>query len=259
MGHIRLGRLPRTYRWRQVVELLDESSDGAATVATATLRAAELRLRRLADDPSVSYCFWLLTRITQAARTQDFPAALAEIGLDAREGEPVLSFISRVSDRARREVVHHRESGHFAELASLALRRALTETVGQQGGSLFGSSVDDLQAALRAYSTDRSFGQVSRRFFGDFMARTLASFVERELANHIGVGHRLQDLDQSREFSAALDLHTRQQARIMEDFAADWYGRRNRLTAGEISREEAQGFVAVALRKLRSELTRPDA
>jgi hypothetical protein len=218
-----------------------------------------LRLRRLAADPSVAYCFWLLARITQAARSRDFPAALAEVGLDAREGEPVLSFISRVADIARDEVGQHPESGHFAELASLALRRALTETVGQHGRSLFGSSVDDLQAALRAQSTDRSFGQVSRRFFGDFMARMLAAFVERELANHIGPGHGLRSLDQSRDFSDALDLHTRQAARIVEDFAADWYGKRNFLAGGRISHEEAQGFVAHALRKLRSELTRPNA
>ena len=259
MGHIRLGRLPRTYRWRQVVGLLDDAPSDGSAIAGATARAAELRLRRLAGDPAVSYCFWLLTRITQAARTQDFPAALAEIGLDAREGEPVLSFISRVSDIARQEVVHHRESGHFAELASLALRRALTETVGQQGGSLFGSSVEDLRSALRAYSTDRSFGQVSRRFFGDFMARMLASFVERELANHVGAGHGLRSLEQSRDFSDALDLHTRQSARIVEDFASGWYGKHNWESKGQISREDAQGFVGVAMRKLRMELTRSGA
>ena len=254
MGHIRLGRLPKTHRWQAVVGLIEDAPAEVSAIASATARAAEFRLRQLKDDPAVAYCFWLLTRITQAARSQGFSAALAEIGLDTRDGEPVLSFISRVSDLARQETVHHRDSGHFAELASLALRRALTETVGQQGGSLFGSSIDDLQSALRAYSTDRSFGQVSRRFFADFMARTLASFVERELANHVGSGHGLRSLDQSREFSAALDLHTRQSARIMEDYAAGWYSKHNWVTRGQISREEAQGFVAIALRKLRSEL-----
>jgi hypothetical protein len=259
LGHIRLGRLPRTRRWQQVVDLLDASTDGASSVARATLQAAEFRLRKLADDPSVSYCFWLLTRITQAARTDDFRTALAQIGLETREDESVLSFVSRVADVARHELVQHPESGHFAELAALALRRALTETVGQQGGSLFGSSVDDLQAALRAYSTDRSFGEVSRRFFGDFTARMLAAYVERELTNRIGEGPRLQTLTQSGEFMAGLDVHTRQAARIMEDFAAEWYSKRNWLTGGQISRDEAKGFTAVAFRKLRSELTRPDA
>ena len=102
--------------------------------------------------------------------------AAVDFGRDARDGESILTFIARVADVAHREVARHDESGHFAELASLALRRALTGTVGEHGGSLFGSSVDDLQSALRTHSTDRSFGRVSRRFFGEFMARMLASF-----------------------------------------------------------------------------------
>jgi hypothetical protein len=39
----------------------------------------------------------------------------------------------------------------------------------------------------------------------------------------------------------------------METFAADWYSKHNWEAKGEISVVEAQGFVAVALRKLRSE------
>lgn len=37
-------------------------------IARATVEAASNRLRALADDPSVTYCFWLLTRVTHAAR-----------------------------------------------------------------------------------------------------------------------------------------------------------------------------------------------
>ena len=49
MGHIRLGTLPQTRRWDQVVELI--SRDGsAAAVATAALNAAEEGFKRAADD-----------------------------------------------------------------------------------------------------------------------------------------------------------------------------------------------------------------
>ncbi len=39
----------------------------------------------------------------------------------------------------------------------------------------------------------------------------------------------------------------------MEDFASGWYSKRNWESQGQISPEEARGFVAVALRKLRME------
>src|SRR3712207_7800223 len=47
---------------------------------------------------------------------------------------------------------------------------------------------------------DRSFGRVARLFFGDFFARTLRSFVERELSNHTGVSPGLAGVQESQEF-----------------------------------------------------------
>lgn len=245
-------------RWNAVVGLLDASDVDSADVARATVKAAEERLRALASDPSLTHCFWLLTRITWAARGSNFIEDLANLGIEVRPDDPALTFISRVSDRTRDVVADFPESGHFSELASLALRRALSETVGQQNLSLFGSSVEQLQEACRAYSTRAQFGVLARRFFGDLLARTLRSFVEKELSNHIGPGQGLADIGESQRFSESLDLHARQSARIMEEFAAGWYSKHNWESRGEISREEAQGFVGVALRKLRMELKREE-
>src|SRR5438046_2389559 len=134
MGHIRLGRLPRTLRWQGVLQLLDGTPSDVPAVARATVSAAGARLRAVANDPSVGYCFWLLTRVTLAARSEDFVRALSHIELEVKGDDSTLSFISRLSDKAREESSRHPESGHFAELASLALRRALTESAGQHGG-----------------------------------------------------------------------------------------------------------------------------
>jgi hypothetical protein len=48
-------------------------------------------------------------------------------------------------------------------------------------------------------------------------------------------------VDDAREFTDALDVHARETARIMEDFANEWYSRHNWLTNREISREAAAG------------------
>ena len=254
MGHVRLGRLPKTYRWREVVDLLDASPQDVSTVVAATTVAAEKRLRALASDPSLSYCFWLLTRIAWASRSDRFRAELSDLRIDLSADESVLTFISKVTDHVREELSQHSESGPFSELASLALRRTLTETVGQQGPSLFGSSVEDLQAAFRTYSTRAQFGTLGRIFFGDFFARALRHFIDRELPNHVGVSEGLSGVAESVAFKEALDLYARQSARIVEEFAGSWYSKHNWESAGQISLDEAKGFTAVALRKLRMEL-----
>jgi len=254
MGDIRLGRLPKTLRWLQVFEILDQTPLDVPAVAAAAAQAAEQRLSELPDDPSVTYAFWLLTRIASASRGNNFSGDLDRLGLRADESTSSLAFISSVSDVVRLQLSSSTSSGHFSELASLALRRALSETVGQQGRSLFDSSLGDLQGAFRAYSTKVQFGELSRRFFGDFFARLIRSAVDRDVQHHIGKGMTLQSLDEAGDFQRALDIHARQTARIMEDFAGSWYSKHNWESRGEISIDDARGFVAVALRKLRVDL-----
>ena len=166
LGHLRLGRLKKTLRWRQVVELLEGAPDDASGIARATVLAADRQLRILSGDSSLIYCFWLLTRITWAARSTDFAGELADLGLREGAQAPALTFIAKVSDHVRNELASHPESGPVSELASLSLRRSLTETVGTRGPSLFGNTVEDLQGAFREYSTVSGFSELSQRFFG---------------------------------------------------------------------------------------------
>ena len=178
------------------------------------------------------------------------------MGITAGPGLSSLQFIAQVTDRAREEISISSSDGDFAEIGSLALRTALTETVGQQGPSLFGSSVEDLRAAFRGYSTQVQFGRLAHRFFGDFFSRVLRSFVDRELSNHVGTPSGLSNVSESRDFIDGLDIHARQSSRIMEELAGGWYSRHGWESQGQISRDETQRFVAYSLRKLRSEIKR---
>jgi len=250
VGHTELGYLPTRGRWRAVAALLAAPHLDVPAVAGATTKAAESRLRELGGDPSLAYCFWLLVRLAEAARGPDFFEGAARLGIAVRADDAALTVIARTADRARVELNRYPESGPFGEIASLALRRALTETVGAEGRSLFGSSLEDLERAFRRYSSPAQFATLARRFFGDFYGRTLRFYVERELQNRIGDAG-LPTITDANEFADALDLHARATSRVVERFAADWYDKHHWEAGGAISREEAQGFVAHALTKLR--------
>lgn len=257
MGHIRLGRLPRTQTWNKVVGALAVEDPSVRIVASTTAWAADHRLARLRSDPSLTYCVWLLIRIASAARRPDFVDALRNLGLDARPGDTAVGFVAKVAARAREEVERHPESGPFGDLAALALRRALTETVGTEGPSLFGASVEDLERAVRRHTTPARFGELAVRFFGDFTARILRFYVDKELSFHVGPGQGLETIDNSATFMADLDQFARQSARIVEDYAADWYSKHNWESGGAIGHEEVQRFLPLAIRKLRRELKEP--
>ena len=85
MGHIRLGRLPNTPNWRKVVGLVADDAP-VASVAAATMSAAQRGLEIADSDEGLRHTFWLLTQITLAAREDHFAAALNQAGVSVPDG-----------------------------------------------------------------------------------------------------------------------------------------------------------------------------
>src|SRR5688572_14077595 len=110
MGHVRLGRLPKTRLWNEVVDLLDDSPHLTNALAATIVDASDYRLVRLANDDSLSYAFWLLTRITTAARGGDFTEELRKLGLISSAHVSVLSLISDIADKVRQRTAENVDS-----------------------------------------------------------------------------------------------------------------------------------------------------
>ncbi|MGH2535107.1 MAG: hypothetical protein ACRDJW_22825 [Thermomicrobiales bacterium] len=254
MGSTIVDRLPKSQRWQVVVGLLNMPHLDARAVGGASCLAAQRRLNQLRSDPSLGYCFWLLVRLA-AARGDNFAGEVAQLGIPARRDDAALQFVARVADHTRVELNRYPQSGPFGEIAALALRAALRETVGTEGRSLFGSPLEDVERAFRRHSSEAQFGDLARRFFADFTARTLRFYVDRELAHAVG-GGGLATARETGEFSAALDLHARQTAKVVELYAARWYAKKHWERLGAIEIDDTQAFVAHALDKLQASLKR---
>lgn len=67
MGHIRLGTLPRSKRWREVVGLL-EADAPLDMVAEAAAKASERDLPLASNDPQFQFINLLLVRLPLLAR-----------------------------------------------------------------------------------------------------------------------------------------------------------------------------------------------
>lgn len=253
MGHIRLGRLPKSARWSRVVGLMTEDDGAAARIAASTVVAAEEHLRDVAQDGSLTQAYWLLVRLMSASRAGRLSDELSQIGVTSSPADSSVAVIAALSEHLRSEVAEAGTSSSTADYAALAFRRALMETVATQADSLFGGTVNDLERAFRSHSSERQFGEVSQKFFGDFVARILTSALDREIQNQFASASAATELLQE------IDLHARQTAAIVRHFAGEWLSKQGWETGNDIQRDQADRFIAVALRKLRSELKREAA
>jgi hypothetical protein len=237
-----------------VVALLSASA-GASAVAAAASAASRAGLETAQRDASVAESILLLAQLPSAANEKDFVAALRRQGV-AVEGAPsLLALTAAVTETLDRRLKSSRTD--LGEMAGLAAVETVASIVGACVPSLFEATPEDVRAALRSLSTERQFGMLARAFFARFAERYLTYYLSRELSVHVGRGERFETLDDHSAFSAALRLHCYQAARIVEDFAGQWYSKAR--WARDVSLERARRFAARALEKLGAELARRDS
>jgi hypothetical protein len=76
-------------------------------------------------------------------------------------------------------------------MASLSLREVLTGNIAERAKSLFGTSIKDVQAACRAFSSPKNFALLAKQFYATFTNRSLSFITDKELSNYVGPGKSL--------------------------------------------------------------------
>ncbi len=263
MGHTHLGSIPKTRGWRDVVSFIGGSSEEAISgtslvddievVASKALTAAESGLNRAVKDPGLCYSFFLLTQIVSLAQDSQWEQALSRLGISLSEESTIFELAAEiqyhVDDYLTSEGIHTDAS----EMAQKALVEALNRVAGPLSETLFGSRRDDLQIAMRHLSTKKGFSDIGQAFFSSFLAHFLNFQLSKITAAQTGVD-RIRQIGEVTLFNEALRLHCDQTSVIVHDFCGQWYSK-TRFEQG-INLQNTSRFVAVAVKKLQSELRR---
>lgn len=252
MGHIRLGVLPRSRKWDQVVEEL-RAGAGAKAVAASAADAAEANLQCASHDPAFLHAFWLLTQVPFAGRGHDFAENLRRLGVHVPDQPTLMDVVAAFSaavDHYAREQGGRTDLGEMAQMAAV---ESLTALVGPNLPSLFEPSPEEVQRAIGRFAAGDRFSALAREFFARLTQRVLDYYLSRELSNHIGAGERFRHDAARSQFDGALDQHCREASRIIEEFAGGWYGK-NVYQGGGLTPDTIRKFAPVAFKKIRAEL-----
>jgi hypothetical protein len=253
MGHIRLGPLPATRKWNQIVKMIADGA-GAGQLATATVNAAARGLKAAVNDRGVLESVWLLIRIPLAARSNDFGSVLRTLGLDVADDPGLIDVAVGYSVAVDAQLPKGAGRTDLGEMAQAAGVETINATVGPHSQTLWGSGPDDVRRSFAALATAKQFGAFARRFFARFMFKCLGYFLSKALPNHIGEGKRFGTVAEQARFTDALRTHCEEAAVRVEEYAGDWFSLHRLQTAGDITREETQRFLGHAMDKLTKEL-----
>src|SRR5438034_1886359 len=164
MGHTRLGAIPKTRKWNELIEQvaglgLTGNVTAAASIdaiAAQTLDAAQKGLDKAAEDAGVCYTFYLITQVALASRTTDWEGALGEHGIRLSHVSSVFDSTSEVQDAIDRYISQNPSGAtDLSEIAQQSAGEAISSLAGSRTASLFGGSSADVQKAIRSLSTKK--------------------------------------------------------------------------------------------------------
>jgi hypothetical protein len=251
MGHIRLGNLPRTKKWQQVVNLIGTGAE-SLPVASATLDAAKDGFAQASKDPALIFSLFLLTQVPQCARSEAFGSALNALGLSVSTTPSLPEILGSFSDAIDKHVQETGGRTDLGEMAQMAAVETLAQIVDERTRGLFEATPEIIQDSFRGLGTKKQFSTLARTFFSRLTERYLKYFLSRELSNHVGEGRRFTTLHTKQEFERALGTHCWEASKILEEFSGGWYSKQT--FQGGITERKARHFLSYALTKIEDEL-----
>lgn len=256
MGHIRLGTLPTSKKWREVVALLTGDAS-LEEIAAASSKAAEFELKRASDDPVFQFVAKMMVELPLMARMPAIDAAGSERikGVDVTSPVSIPALLSSVNEAIDQFTFENGRSSDIGLIAQSALIETLSSKLRDNVPSLFTPEPAEIRSALGKYAGGQMFGDFAREFFARLTYKSLDYFLSRELANHTGQGARfVTDADRV-HFQQALYQHSFEASCIVKEYAGGWYGKtvwRDQALSDDAIRE----FTKFSFKKMRSELGR---
>lgn len=255
MGHVRLGKLPASQKWKDIVAYLAAGDVDVGHLANAIYKATEKALKRAATDAAFVEVCWLLIKIPQAAKSADFAAALKEIGI---EGPPapslldvVIGFDAAIEKVIRRADVHITDLGEMSRQAGIA---ALYEVTQERLPSLWQAGSDDERTTLATLASPDKFGELAQRFFTKLTERNILYYLDREWPKHIGMDKLAHSLGDMSLLERSVRRHCEETTLIMRGFSKDWLAKNVYVKDRQITRLQTRNFASFALTKISAEL-----
>jgi hypothetical protein len=253
MGHIRLGRLPRTYRWKEVVRLLTEEGS-VSEIAEASFTAAHEGLKRVPRDDGFTHVLTTIFQFIDSLRSKDSDATLREADFPVFRHDSVFDLIGSLRQKIDSDLGRKGMKSDVSEIAQNSFAETLFKRLSATTASLFETSLESARNSLRDHVSGNRFKGLMHDFFSTFTRRYLSYYLSRELSNHVGPGGRFPNIEEHKEFNRAFDLYVSQAIRIADEFTPGWFGKA--AYERKLAHEDVSRFAHVAFKKITKEFTR---
>jgi hypothetical protein len=250
MGHVRLGRLPKSKTWKGVIGCLDLPESSLNDIVKATFREVQKVFIDSKVIESLSNCFGIYANIAQASRGKSFVEDLNSLGLkiDSKaSGLKLLDSIANLADDKKKISI-------LDQIATESFRETMLSLIEENSTSLFGCTIDSVQKAFKKYSTPHQIGKLGHEYFSIYLYKAFSYVIDKELANSIREEGRFRHSEDIKEFHQGVKKYCFELGKYVEEYSSDWYSKH--LFAEDLNNPQiVRNFTNYAINKLLLELS----
>lgn len=254
MGHERIGFLPKTSHWRDIVSALPEiknNPEATVEIANRVLDLVNSRYSSIYTDLGVQAAFGFLISLVSSHNADSKSDLVPEVKISSDTS------IFELANQANRWIDKNIDSVEYGEIAKRVCGEVIAKWQNEHAlqTNLLSASRSEPTTDIwnSAYRGDK-FSEISRLFFSRFTNRYLNYFLERETASGMSIKDK-SDLISNLEFSLnQISTHAFETSKITQSFAAGWFNKN--VKGKDVESKSIQNFLKVAFSKMREELRR---
>ncbi|MCW3111070.1 MAG: hypothetical protein JWQ09_5576 [Segetibacter sp.] len=258
MGHERVGTLPKTERWKNIVNSISNYTDADDTIiaiAAQTSKNVRRRFININQDGGVFAAFKFIILLAHCAKSKTAFEKLSEEGIDLPEDFNLYDLAYSIQEY----VSKNSDSKEYSAFATQSIIETISEwskSNETNQSNLFESNENSLELWQKA-SNGAGFCEISRLFFSKFTERYLKYFLEREAASKIdNLFDRTQFNKNLERHVDRISKHAFETSKITQSFAAGWF---NKYAKEKLPTDKRiNGFLSFAFQKINSELIREE-
>ena len=258
MGHERLGVLPKTTPWSNIIdqmETLYESGDcSVADIAQEVLKNVRNRYEKLGEDVAIRTVLSALIKLSHAYSHEHPSDRFGELTLDNSISPTVSSVIQAI----REKIPEGEINSEYTQLALRATSDALIEWQKEHASTqtnLFEPADESIQP-WKELGTGAGFCELSKSFFGNLTERYLNYFLDRAASTHLTLSEKDRFDSELKEYVGEVSKHAFETAKITQSFSAGWF---NKYVRDSLPDEKTKRrFINKTFKKLQEEILREE-
>jgi len=258
MGHVRLGKLPASKKWKEIVQYLADGNISVAELADRIAEACDKSFAVATNDPAFQKALHLLCQIPQAAKQDNISEALAKLGIQVPDNptrtDIIVGFDGAIENTQRDGSKNITDLSDIAKQAGIAaLNTLLQKTVPPLQMDFLKEPKSAVHRQLEESATAEGFGDLAQNFFATLAKNNIQYYIDRELPNHLGNNGFSHSIPDMTLFDQSLDRHCKEASFIMRTFARDWNANALYNQKKTLTQKDVNGFAHVAIDKMRKE------